>query len=242
MEYNLPSEIVKDLNFGDDAKSKIITGVDKLAKAVKSTLGASGKCVIYEDARGKPVITKDGVTVAESVVLYDPVENMGATLLKEAARNTVKEAGDGTTTATVLAESLMKTVNLKSYKDTSIRDIKEGIYSGLNKINDYLESIKIDVKDDLLDNVATISCNNDVKLGKIISEAYKSVGKDGVVLMEESETDETYTEIVDGVQIECGITSPHLITDTDKQRAVLENPLILIVASEIPMFVRYKMY
>ena len=234
MEYNLPSEIVKDLNFGDDAKSKIITGVDKLAKAVKSTLGASGKCVIYEDARGKPVITKDGVTVAESVVLYDPVENMGATLLKEAARNTVKEAGDGTTTATVLAESLMKTVNLKSYKDTSIRDIKEGIYSGLNKINDYLESIKIDVKDDLLDNVATISCNNDVKLGKIISEAYKSVGKDGVVLMEESETDETYTEIVDGVQIECGITSPHLITDTDKQRAVLENPLILIVASEIP--------
>jgi chaperonin GroEL len=234
MEYNLPSEIVKDLNFGDDAKSKIITGVDKLAKAVKSTLGASGKCVIYEDARGKPVITKDGVTVAESVVLYDPVENMGATLLKEAARNTVKEAGDGTTTATVLAESLMKTVNLKSYEDTSIRDIKEGIYSGLNKINDYLESIKIDVKDDLLDNVATISCNNDVKLGKIISEAYKSVGKDGVVLMEESETDETYTEIVDGVQIECGITSPHLITDTDKQRAVLENPLILIVASEIP--------
>ena len=103
MEYNLPSEIVKDLNFGDGAKQRIIKGVEKLANAVSSTLGASGKCVIYEDARGKPVITKDGVTVAESVVLYDPVENMGATLIKEAARNTVKEAGDGTTTAIVLA-------------------------------------------------------------------------------------------------------------------------------------------
>ena len=94
MEYNLPSEIVKDLNFGNQAKERIILGVEKLANAVSSTLGASGKCVIYEDARGKPVITKDGVTVAESVVLYDPVENMGATLIKEAARNTVKEAGD----------------------------------------------------------------------------------------------------------------------------------------------------
>src|SRR6056300_511474 len=108
MEYNQPSEIVKDMNFGDDAKNRIIAGVQKLAKAVKSTLGASGKCVVYEDARGLPVITKDGVTVAESVVLFDPVENMGATLIKEAARNTVKEAGDGTTTATVLAYSILK--------------------------------------------------------------------------------------------------------------------------------------
>jgi chaperonin GroEL len=139
MEYNLPSEIVKDLNFGDSAKDKIITGVDKLAQAVKSTLGASGKCVIYEDARGNPVITKDGVTVAESVVLFDPVENMGATLIKEAARNTVKEAGDGTTTAIVLAESLIKEVNKKKYKDNSIREIKEGINYELNKINEYLK-------------------------------------------------------------------------------------------------------
>ena len=107
MEYNLPSEIGKDLNFGDDAKKRIINGVDKLAKAVKSTLGASGKCVIYEDARGRPVITKDGVTVAESVVLFDPVENIGATLIKESARNTVRDAGDGTTTATVLAQALV---------------------------------------------------------------------------------------------------------------------------------------
>ena len=233
MEYNLPSEIVKDLNFGDLAKTKIITGVDKLAQAVKSTLGASGKCVIYEDSRGKPVITKDGVTVAESVVLYDPVENMGATLIKEAASNTVQEAGDGTTTATVLAESLIKEVN-SCKEGTTIREIKEGIISGLEKVNKYLDSIKIDVEGDMLDNVSSISCNNDIKLGAIISEAYKKVGKDGVVLMEGSETDETYIEIVDGIQMDCGITSPHFVTDTEKQRAVLENPLVLIVASEIP--------
>ena len=116
------SEIVKDLNFGNSAKQRISAGVDKLAKAVKSTLGASGKCVIYEDARGNPVITKDGVTVAESVVLFDPVENIGATLIKEASRNTVKEAGDGTTTAIVLAESLLYNINTAD-STISIRDI-----------------------------------------------------------------------------------------------------------------------
>ncbi len=234
MEYNLPSEIVKDLNFGDNAKSRITAGVDKLAKAVKSTLGASGKCVIYEDARGNPVITKDGVTVAESVVLYDPVENMGATLLKEAARNTVREAGDGTTTATVLAEALLKTVNSDEYSDCELREVKDGIASGLKKVNDYLNSVKIDVSDDKLEQVATISCNNDAVLGKIIAEAYKSVGKDGVVLMETSETEETYVEIVDGVQFDSPLTSPHFTTNQEKQKAELDNPLILICMSEIP--------
>jgi len=233
MEYNLPSEIVKDLNFGDDAKKRIIRGVDKLAEAVKSTLGASGKCVIYEDARGKPVITKDGVTVAESVVLYDPVENMGATLIKEAARNTVKEAGDGTTTATVLAEALIKEVN-RLENESSIREIKEGINSGLKKVNDYLKETALEIEGDMLQSVSAISCNNDAVLGKIISEAYEKVGKDGVVLMEGSDTENTYVEIVDGVQIESGLTSPHFVTDNDKQRSILENPLVLIVASEIP--------
>ena len=174
MEYNLPSAIVKDLNFGDNAKKRIIAGVDKLAQAVKSTLGASGKCVIYEDGRGKPVITKDGVTVAESVVLYDPVENMGATLIKEAAQRTVAEAGDGTTTATVLAEALIKEVN--KHDNTSIRNIKKGIYSYLDKVNEYLNDVSIEVKDDMLENVSSISCNNDKELGNIISEAYKKVG------------------------------------------------------------------
>ena len=234
MEYNLPSEIVKELNFGDEAKNRIIAGVDKLAKAVKSTLGASGKCVIYEDARGNPVITKDGVTVAQSVVLFDPVENLGATLIKEAAQNTVKEAGDGTTTATVLAEALLKEVNNENWKDASIREIKEGIYSGLKKINEYLDSKAIKVEGDMLKSVSAISCNNDELLGSIIAEAYDKVGKDGVVLMETSETEETYVELVDGVQIDCGLTSPHFVTNTEKHKCELENPLVLIVSSEIP--------
>ena len=188
MEYNQPSPIVKDLNFGSDAKDRVVLGVDKLAKAVKSTLGASGKCVIYEDARGKPVITKDGVTVAESVVLLDPVENIGATLIKEAAKNTVKEAGDGTTTATVLAYSLLKEINSSEYKNETIRDIKSGLESGLDKINTYLSKNATKVSDDMLENISSISCNNDTELGKIIAEAYTKVGKDGVVLMEESPT------------------------------------------------------
>jgi chaperonin GroEL len=231
MEYNHPSEIVKDVSFGDDAKSKVIAGVEKLAKAVKSTLGASGKCVIYEDARGLPVITKDGVTVAESVVLFDPVENMGATLIKEAARNTVREAGDGTTTAIVLAESLLKEVN---GSDATIREIKDGIRSGLTKINDYLDKVSVKIEGDMLESVSSISCNNDTELGKIIAEAYTKVGKDGVVLMEESPTEQTYVEVVDGVQVDSGLTSPHFITDKDKQICELDNPLVLIVTSEIP--------
>jgi chaperonin GroEL len=232
MEYNQPSEIVKDLNFGQSAKEKVIAGVEKLAKAVKSTLGASGKCVIYEDARGNPVITKDGVTVAESVVLFDPVENMGATLIKEAAKNTVREAGDGTTTAIVLAESLLKEVN--SCKDVTIREIKNGIKSALVKVNKYLDDTSVKIEGDMLKSVSSISCNNDEELGEIIAEAYTKVGKDGVVLMEESETEETYVEIVDGVQIDSGLTSPHFVTDKEKQVCDLDNPLVLIVASEIP--------
>ena len=235
MEYNNPSLLIKELNFGEDAKSKIGAGVEKLARAVKSTLGASGKCVVYEDALGKPVITKDGVTVAESVVLYDPVENIGATLIKEAAKNTVKEAGDGTTTATVLAESLLKTVKNKENGSVSTRDIKNGVNSGLEKVNNYLESVKIDVDEETLINVASISCNNDAELGKIIADAYNSVGKDGVVLMETSETEETYVEVVDGVQLDqCGLTSPHFVTNIDKQKCELDNPYVLICMSEIP--------
>jgi len=231
MEYNQPSLYVKDLNFGAEARDKITAGVRKLARAVKSTLGASGKCVVYEDSRGVPVITKDGVTVAESVVLFDPVENMGATMIKEAAKNTVKEAGDGTTTSTVLAESLLNEVyNSKE----SIRDIKTSVYDTLDKVNNYLQEIAIPVEGDMLDNVAAISCNNDIELGKIISNAYKAVGKDGVVLMEESDTEDTTVEVTDGIKVNCGLTSPHLVTDTAKHRAELENPLILICMSEIP--------
>ena len=234
MEYNLPSELVKNLDFGSEAKDRVITGVNKLAQAVKSTLGASGKCVIYEDGRGKPVITKDGVTVAESVVLYDPVENMGATLIKEAARNTVKDAGDGTTTATVLAEALIKQIDAAVADGLTIREIKDGVNKTLDDVISYLNDIATDVEGDMLKSVSSISCNNDKELGAIIAEAYDKVGKQGVVLMEESESDETYVDIVDGVKVECGITSPHFVTNTEKQTCELDNPLVFICSSEIP--------
>ena len=233
MEFNNPSEIVKDLNFGNDARSKVLSGVDKLAAAVKSTLGASGMCVIYEDALGSPVITKDGVTVAESVVLLDPVENIGAKLVKQASAKTVAEAGDGTTTSIVLTEALLKNIN-ETDSNKSIREIKDGIYSGLEKVNKFLENESVEVKGDLLEHVSSISCNNDKELGKIISEAYKEVGKNGVVMMEESESEKTYSEIVDGVQFEAGLTSPHFTTNKDKGVAELDNPAILIVNSNIP--------
>jgi len=234
MEYNLPSELVKNLDFGLEAKEKVITGVKKLARAVKSTLGASGRCVVYEDGRGKPVITKDGVTVAESVVLYDPVENMGATLIKEAARNTVREAGDGTTTATVLAEALIKQIDLAIADGLTIREIKDGVNETLDSVISYLNKKAIDVEGDMLKSVSSISCNNDKELGAIISEAYEKVGKNGVVLMEESPTEDTYVDIVDGVQVDCGITSPHFVTNTEKYTCELDNPLVLICSSEIP--------
>jgi chaperonin GroEL len=234
MEYNLPSELVKNLDFGGEAKDRVITGVNKLAQAVKSTLGASGKCVIYEDGRGKPVITKDGVTVAESVVLYDPVENMGATLIKEAARNTVKDAGDGTTTATVLAEAIIKQIDTAVADGLTIREIKDGVNETLDSVISYLNDIAIDVEGDMLKSVSAISCNNDKELGAIIAEAYDKVGKNGVVLMEESESEDTYVDIVDGVKIDCAMTSPHFVTNTEKQTCELDKPLIFICSSEIP--------
>ena len=231
MEFNHPSEIVKNLSFSNNAQDKIMSGVDKLAKAVASTMGASGKCVIYEDALGKPIVTKDGVTVANSVILMDPVENIGATLIKEAAQKTVKEAGDGTTTATVLAHSILK--EYWKIEDPDIRRIKEDINKTSKEICAYLEKSSKKVTGKMLDHVATISTNNDATLGTIIADAYNKVGKDGVVLMEESETDETYVDTVDGVQFDSGLKSQHLITDKEKNKVILEEPLVLIVDSEI---------
>ena len=136
----MSNAIVKNLNFGLDAKDKVFAGITKLTQAVSSTLGASGKCVILEDNTGKPIITKDGVTVAEAITLLDPVENMGATLLKEAARKTVKEAGDGTTTATVLAHAILEEA-YNAHPEDSIRGIKKGIEKATNKVIKYLEKI-----------------------------------------------------------------------------------------------------
>ncbi len=228
----MSNAIVKNLNFGSDAKDNVFAGITKLTQAVSSTLGASGKCVILEDNTGNPIITKDGVTVAESITLLDPVENMGATLLKEAARKTVKEAGDGTTTATVLAHAILK----EAYKldsSNSTRDIKEGIQLATNKVIEYLESISIPVQGDMIDQVATISTNNEAELGKIIADAFRSVGNNGVVILESTDLPETTYELIDGVPYGRGLKNIHFVTNKDKNTAELDKPLVLLIESEV---------
>jgi len=228
----MSDEIVKKLNFGDEGKNKVFEGVSKLTRAVSSTLGASGKCVMLEDSSGKPLITKDGVTVANSVTLLDPVENMGATLLKEAARQTVKEAGDGTTTATVLAHSILK--EAFETKDYNSREVRDGISSAVEKVVAYLESKAVDVSGDMLKQVATISSNNDSVLGSMIAKAFEDVGENGVVSMEISNDEETSVEVVDGASLDKGLKNHHFINNKEKGSCELNNPLVLIVESKIP--------
>ena len=227
----MSDQIVKNLTFGEQAKTNVFKGIEKLTKAVSSTLGASGKCVLLENELGRPVITKDGVTVANSITLRDPIENMGATLLKEAARQTVKEAGDGTTTATVLAHSIL----LEAYatSNSGSREMKEGIESATKKVIDYLEKLAVPVEGDMVNHVATISSNNDKELGNVIAEAFKQVGKNGVVTMEVSNDSETSYEVINGATIDKPLKNFHFITDESKKEAVLENPLVLLVENKI---------
>ena len=224
--------IVKHLNFGEDAKDAIFKGVEKLTKAVSSTLGASGKCVIMEDDRGNPQITKDGVTVANSVILLDPVENMGAKLLKEAARKTVTEAGDGTTTATVLAHAILNEA-YKVIKSESPRDLKEGINLAVNKVVQYLEKVALPVRGEKIKQVATISANNDAELGELISEAFKAVDETGIVMMETNDSPDTVIEKIEGVQYEAGFQNSHFVTHPDKDTAELNDPVVLILDNKI---------
>ena len=223
--------IVKHLNFGDDAKAAIFSGIDKLTQAVSSTLGASGKCVILEDGSGNPQITKDGVTVANSVILLDPVENMGAKLLKEAARKTVQEAGDGTTTATVLAHAIL--TEAYKVKDISPRDLKQGINLAVDKVVQYLEKHSSEVKGDVIEQVATISANNDRELGRLIGQAFRAVDETGIVMMETHEEPETVIERIEGVQYDKGFLHNHFVTNKEKGTAELENPLVLLVDSKV---------
>ena len=223
--------IVKHLNFGEDAKAAIFSGIEKLTQAVSSTLGASGKCVILEDTSGNPKITKDGVTVADSVILLDPVENMGARLLKEAARKTVTEAGDGTTTATVLAHAILTEADKR--KDLNSRQLKEGINLAVNKVVQYLEKHSSEVKGDVIEQVATISANNDRELGQLIGQAFRSVDETGIVIMETHDLPETTVESIEGVQYEKGLINNHFVTNKENSTAELDNPLVLIVESQV---------
>jgi len=224
--------IVKNLNFGTEARDQVFKGIEKLTTAVSSTLGASGRCVMLEDNTGKPIITKDGVTVADSIILLDPVENMGATLLKEAARKTVKEAGDGTTTATVLAHSILK----EAYKvadKTNSRELKDGINKAVKNVVKSLQLSSVDVKGDMIDQIATISTNNDAKLGKVIANAFRAVDNTGVVMMETASDGKTCVEVVDGVQYDKGLKNSHFITNKANKTAELEKPLVLLLESPV---------
>jgi len=224
--------IVKNLNFGDEARDQVFKGIEKLTTAVSSTLGASGRCVMLEDNTGKPIITKDGVTVADSIILLDPVENMGATLLKEAARKTVQEAGDGTTTATVLAHAILK----EAYKvadKTNSRELKDGINKAVKNVVKFLQLVSVDVKGDMIDQIATISTNNDAKLGKVIADAFRAVDNTGVVMMETASDGKTHVEVVDGVQYEKGIKNSHFITNKAAKTAELDKPLVLLLESPV---------
>ena len=223
--------IVKNLSFGKEASDKVFAGIEKLTRAVSSTLGASGKCVLLEDSLGRPVITKDGVTVADSIILLDPVENMGATLLKEAARKTVREAGDGTTTATVLAYAILK--NAYAIENPNTRNIKEGINKAVEKVIKYLEDNAILVDNDMLDQIATISTNNDPELGKLVGDAFRSVGNTGIVMMETSSDPECSLQVVEGVQCNMGLTNSHFITNYKTKTAELDNPLVLLIESPV---------
>jgi len=226
-------KLVKNLAFGDGARSQILAGVEKLTNAVGSTLGASGKCVILEDANGTPQITKDGVTVANAITLQDSLENIGATLIKQAAQRTVSDAGDGTTTATVLAKAILDEAYKHSELDTS-RELKEGIDSGVKKVLAYLEKTSKKVKGKKIEQVATISANNDKELGKVIGEAFRLVDETGIVMMETNEQPETVVELIEGVQYDQPLKNNHFITNKEKGTAELENPLVLIVESVIP--------
>ena len=219
----------KKITFSKEARNTLADGVDALANAVTSTLGPAGRNVIIEQDMGNPVSTKDGVTVAKSIELKNKVQNLGAQIVKQAAIKTAEQAGDGTTTSTLLAQTILEE-GLNRLKDgTNAVDIKRGIDKAVNDTVDYLIEQSKDITDEeQLKQVATISANNDTEVGELISTAMDKVGSDGVVTVEESKTGETYLETVEGMQFNRGYKSPYFVTDNSTMTAVLQNPYVLI--------------
>ncbi|MFZ8785835.1 chaperonin GroEL [Thermocrinis sp.] len=224
----------KRVIYGEDARAKLKAGVDKLANAVKVTLGPRGREVIIEKKWGSPLVTKDGVTVAKEIELKDPYENMGAQLVKEVASKTADVAGDGTTTATVLAQAIF-TEGLKAIASgANPMDIKRGIDKAVSAVVEEIKKLSIPVSGRReIEQVATVSANNDQTIGKIIADAMEAVGKDGVITVEESKSAETTLETVQGMQFDRGYLSPYFITNPDKMECVLEDPYILIYEKKI---------
>lgn len=225
----------KIIKYDIEAREQLKKGVDQLANAVKVTLGPKGRNVVIEKKFGSPQITKDGVTVAKEIELSDPLENVGAQLAKEVASKTADDAGDGTTTATVLAQSIVN-VGLKNVTaGANPMDLKRGIDKAVTAVVDHLKKQSVAIGDDYLkiEQVATISANNDIEIGKLIAEAMKKVKKEGVITVEEAKGIETTVEVVEGMQFDRGYISPYFITNPDKMETILENPFILITDRKV---------
>jgi chaperonin GroEL len=219
----------KDILFNADARAALKRGVDKLAEAVKVTLGPKGRNVIIDKKFGPPVVTKDGVTVAKEIELEDPVENMGAQLIREVASKTSDVAGDGTTTATVLAQAIFREGLKNVVAGRNPMDLKRGIDMAVQKVVEGLKEISREVKDKKqIAYVGAISANNDMSIGQLIADAMDKVGRDGVITVEEAKGTETTMEIVEGMQFDRGYLSPYFVTNPDTMECVLENPYILI--------------
>ena len=226
---------VKELSFDTDARKSLLSGVEKLATAVKSTLGPRGRSAVIDKSWGGPTVTKDGVSVAEEIELRDKVENIGARLVREAASKTSDDAGDGTTTATVLAEAIfkagLKQVTAGVEANALVRGLKSGVTAVVEEITS--SARPVDQVTGGIASVATISGNNDPSVGKIMAEAFKKVGKEGVITIEEGKGRETEIDVVEGMQFDRGYLSPNFVTDADAMKVVLEKPLVLIHEDKI---------
>ena len=227
---------VKELAFGSDARQSLLAGASKLAAAVKSTLGPRGRNAILDKGWGGPTVTKDGVSVAEDIELTDKAENLGVKLIREAASKTSSVAGDGTTTATVLAEAIFREAlrHIAAGADPMAlnRGMKQAVAAVDQKLSELSKPVNIANKDDII-NIAAISANNDYGIGATMADAFEKVGKDGVITVEESKTMDTYVDVVEGMQFDRGYLSPNFVTDADNMTCVLENALVLIYEDKI---------
>ena len=222
------------VNYGDDSRKKLINGVNQLANAVATTLGPNGRNVVIQNEQGVPQSTKDGVTVAKSIELQDPVENIGAQMVKQAAVKTAEQAGDGTTTSTLLAREIVNAGMRYSDKGHNIVEIKRGMDKCVKSHVEYLRKISQDISsEDQLRQVATISANNDEEIGELIATAMEKVGRDGVVTIEESRTGETYLETVEGLQFDRGYKSPYFVTNNDTMSSTIKDTAILFYNGRI---------
>ena len=223
----------KQIVYNEDARHALIRGVNKLADAVRVTLGPKGRNVVIDKKFGSPTITKDGVTVAKEIDVPDPVENLGARMVREVASKTSDTAGDGTTTATVLAQAIVRDGAKNVAAGANPMGIKRGIEKAVEKMVTELKALSQPVKGDMIAQVGTISANSDHTIGKILAEAMDKVGKDGVITVEEAKTMETSLEVVEGMQFDRGYLSPYFVTDPERMECVLEEALVLIHEKKI---------